>query len=68
MGNIGLFPGWGGGLNLAWEVPRTRHRTNGQRLVFEVGCDLERNYGGIVNNHDLRGAWGNCKIGIGLGW
>ncbi len=68
ISSAGTSPGWGGGLNLAWEVPRTRHHSTGQRLIFEGGCDLERNYGGPINNHDVRGAWGNCKIGFGLGW
>jgi hypothetical protein len=60
--------GIGGGFNLAWEVPGTRHQNTGQRLIFESGCDFQRYYSGLVNGHDLRAAFGACKLGIGLGW
>lgn len=62
-------PAFGAGINLAWEVPRTRHRKTGARLVIDLGLHYDLFFGNVtVNNQNLNGGWPSAKLGLGIGW
>lgn len=58
-GSIGV----GAEVDFVWEVPGTRSRESGQRLLFEAGCGARKLF-----SDSASASSGHCRIGIGLGW